>query len=297
MPAFQDNELWRLLGHPDGPAAAGKTRVKGTRAETDFTTEELEIETPQSAVPATLLRPHAKGIRHPAVLYCHAHGNRPEIGRSELVKGRPALLAPYGPLLASRGFVVLCADMPGFGERQSEGGEEALAKAALWKGKTLMGQMLCDLSAALDHLSTREDVDPDRIATLGLSMGATHAYWLATLDSRISATAHLCVFANMKPLIETGAHDLHGPYMTVPGLLANGDMADIAASIAPRPQLIAYGKNDPLTPASAVEPAIATLRRAYARTPENLSIVVSEKTGHAETSEMREAVMQFLGRL
>ncbi|MCP4315463.1 MAG: alpha/beta fold hydrolase [Hyphomicrobiales bacterium] len=295
MSRFHRRDLWLKLGYRDGPSPGKGGSVQDVCTEPECVIEELEINTNSGIVPATLLRPENNAVRHPAMLYCHAHGDRYDIGRSELLDGRPALHSPHGRLLASRGFVVLCADMPGFGSRQHEGSEPALAKAALWNGGTLMGQMLSNLRAAVDYLAAREDVDAERIATLGLSMGATHAYWLAALDERISAAAHLCAFANMRPLIESGAHDLHGPYMTVPGLLEEHDMADIAAMIAPRPQLVAYGVLDPLTPPEAVDPAIATLRQAYERTnaSENLTVIRSELTGHVETEDMREAVLRF----
>lgn len=296
MTEIRSEDLWRKLGYENGPLTGKGGRVLDIRAGPDCMIEELEIDTAAGLAPATLLRPGSDAACHPAVLYCHAHGNRYDIGRKELLDGRPALLSPLGPLLASRGFVVLCIDMPGFGGRQHEGSESALAKAALWNGSTLMGKMLSDLRAAFEYLFSRKDVDPARIATLGLSMGATHAYWLAALENRISASAQLCVFANMRPLIEVGAHDLHGPYMTVPGLLQEYDMADIAALIAPRPQLVAYGALDPLTPAKGSEPAIATLRSAYTQSnaADKLTLIRSEDTGHVETPAMRQAVLRFL---
>jgi hypothetical protein len=100
---------------------------------------------------------------------------------------------------------------------------------------------------------------------MGLSMGATHAYWLAALDERVAAVAHLCAFADMAPLIASGAHDLHGIYMSVPGLLAKGDMGDVAALIAPRPQFIAWGGRDPLTPEAAISPALSRVTAPIAQ--------------------------------
>ena len=41
---------------------------------------------------------------------------------------------------------------------------------------------------------------------------------LAALDDRIKAVAHLCCFADYDTMIELGAHDGHGHYMTIPGL-------------------------------------------------------------------------------
>ncbi len=288
-----------MLGYPGGPQPGrGGAVVRSTAAETHVL-EDVRIETGHGPVPGLLFRPIGPGP-HPAVLYCHAHGNRYEIGRRELAEGRPALQPePYGPLLAARGFTVLCIDMPGFGDRQAEGNESALAKAALWQGRTLFGAMLADLSTALDWLCARADVDAGRIATLGLSMGATHAYWLAALDSRVAGCAHLCAFSDIAGLIAAGTHDLHGVYMTVPGLLSRGDMADIAAMVAPRPQLVAAGANDPLTPPQALQPALERLRAAYSAkgADDDLTVIVSPDTGHAETPEMRTAVLAFLDRM
>jgi dienelactone hydrolase len=258
--------------------------------------EEVVLDRGAGPIPGTLLRPAADGP-HPAILYCHAHGNAWAIGRREVLQGRPALnCGPYGPTLAKAGFVVLCLDMPGHGDRLAEGSEAALAKAALWRGETLMGAMLGDLAAGLDFLAAETDVDAGRIGAMGLSMGATHAYWLAALDHRVAAVAHSCAFADMGPLIEAGAHDLHGIYMTVPGLLAEGDMGDVAALIAPRPQLIAQGGRDPLTPQAAIAPALARVASAYRAqgAAAALRIIGEPDAAHEETPAMRTAVLAFL---
>jgi dienelactone hydrolase len=244
---------------------------------------------------AFLTRPEARDARLPAVLYCHAHGARYGIGASELIDGRPSLLGPWGPMLAKRGFVTLCLDMPTFGDRADES-EDALSKALLWQGKTLMGEMLADLLAGFDHLATRDDVDPTRIAAFGLSMGATHAYFLAAIEPRIARVAHLCCFADLATLIRTGAHDLHGHYMTMPGLLAHTSFGRIAGMVAPRPQLICTGEHDPLTPPQAVEIAFAECLAAYRAVGAEaaLSRLAEPETGHVETPAMREAVLAFL---
>ena len=296
---LRTSDLWQLLGYADGLPASRGAKVVASFEEPGFLRQEILVETGESSIPGTLLSPPAQERLHSAVLYCHAHGNRHEIGRRELLEGRPALPSAYGPALTAAGHVVLCVDMPGFNERTSDGTESSLSKAATWIGRPLFGRMLADLSAALDYLLARPDVDSGRIATLGLSMGATHACWLAALDGRVAGVAHLCAFANIKPLIETGTHDLHGHYMTVPGLLQHLDMADIAGMITPRPQLVAYGAEDPLTPPQATDPALASLRDAYQRAgaTQMLTVVRSQDTGHSETPDMRASVMRFLDQL
>jgi len=281
--------LWALLGGPPetypDPVPAQRDRADG------YSISRLSGGDGWAATLLTPDRPNRAGV-----LYCHAHGNRWDIGARELTNGRPAIRDPLGPELTRRGFTLLCVEMPGFGTRQGEGPESALAKAALWQGDTLMGRMLRDLVRGLDVLSGLGGIDPARIASLGLSMGATHAYWLAALDMRVARAAHLCAFADIGPLIESGTHDLHGPYMTVPGLIGFGDMGAVAGLVAPRPQLVCAGADDPLTPDAALRPALAKLRAAYAGVP-GLQVFVETGEGHRATPAMRARVIAFLDGL
>jgi dienelactone hydrolase len=230
----------------------------------------------------------------PAILHAHAHGARWDIGASELIDGRPALLDAPGPALAREGYVVLCIDMPTFGERAGVT-EDAATKAALWHGRTLFGQMLSEQAAALTWLASRPEVDPKRIGVAGLSMGATLAYFLAAIDPRVKANAHLCCYADFATLIETGAHDLHGHYLTVPGLLKETSIGEIAGLVAPRPQLICIGWDDPLTPPAAVERAFAETEAAYlsAEALGALLFLPEAGVGHRETPAMRRAMLAF----
>lgn len=291
--ALDKDRLWALLR--GWPATRAPQRViHGHAKRADYFEERGYCRHGGQDIPYLMIRPRAEGS-YPAVLYCHAHGNRYTLGSEELIEGRPSLHAPYGSALARLGIASLAIDLAPFGKRQPEGPESALAKAAHWRGESLMGRMLTELSAALAMLAAHPQVNEDRIATLGFSMGATHAYWMAALHPDIRATAHLCAFADIAPLIDTGAHDLHGPYMTVPGLLREGDMGDVAALIAPRPQLICSGAQDPLTPDTALAPAIQRARAAYGGSSA-LEVHIDPNVGHTETADMRAAVLRFLER-
>ena len=250
----------------------------------------------RAQIPAVSVAPVNTKLDAPALLYCHAHGNAYGIGLSEALEGRPALQdPPLAKVIARSGWTVFCADMPGFGARKVQGSESALAKAAHWHGETLLGQMVNDQLIALDVLV--EIARPSLVATLGISMGGTLAYLVAALREDIAAAVHLCVFADMAPLIANGAHDLHGPYMTIPGLLKKHDMSTIAALIAPRHQLVATGVEDPLTPADAYRPAIKTLLGAYQGHPDRLTVIREKAVEHRETPEMRKSVLSFLARI
>jgi pimeloyl-ACP methyl ester carboxylesterase len=246
------------------------------------------------AVDGILLEP-VVAAPAPAMLYIHAHGSAYEIGAREAFEGRSALAGPLGPELAQAGFRVLAIDLPCFGGRAGVS-ESAAAKAALWRGRSLAGQMLGELASALDWLALDRATDAGRIGVFGLSMGATLGYWLAAVEPRIAAAAHLCCLADFDTLIASGAHDRHGPYLTVPGLLNIASNGTIAGLIAPRPQFVGLGDADPLTPPTASEPALAELREAYAAAgaPTALHVHREPLSGHQETPAMRRALMAFL---
>ena len=282
---------FELGKHPLGLASRRVSDADG------YTIERLGFVTAAGeAVRGVLTRP-VSADRSPALLYIHAHGARYDIGADELLNGRPALLGPLGPEFARRGFVTLTIEMPSFGTR-AEPNESARTKACLWRGRSLAGQMVAEQRSAFDWLAARDDVIADRVGVFGLSMGATLGYWLAAVEPRVACVAHLCCYADFETLIETGAHDLHGIYLTVPGLLEIASNGVIAGMVAPRPQLIAVGDRDPLTPPAAVDRALAETRAAYARADASmaLTLIRESEAGHVETPAMRAAVFAFLER-
>jgi dienelactone hydrolase len=225
----------------------------------------------------------------------HSHGGKYEIGADEMLNGHD-YIGPLGPVFAKAGYVTLMVEMPLFGDR-ARISESALSKALLWRGGTVMGQMLSELTGALGYLAQRPDVDPQRIGGFGISMGSTHGFMLAALDDRIKAVAHLCCFADYDVMIDLRMHDGHGHYMTIPGMLAETSAGEVCGAIAPRPQLICLGADDSLTPPAAVAKARLETEAAYraAGHPERLEIFVQPGIKHQETPEMRAKVMRFFG--
>ncbi len=295
MPTSRE-ELAALLGFRE-PAIALRSAETSSRDEYVFERLELDV-AGAGTVRAFLTRPADGGGRHPAILYGHSHGDRHDIGASELIDGRSYLLSPFGPLLARAGYVALCMDMPTFGDRQATT-ESAATKAHIWYGTSLIGQMVSEQAAALTYLVSRDDVDPARVATFGISLGSTLAYWHAALDPRVAATAHLCCYADYATLVELGAHDHHGMYLLVPGMLRHTSTGEIAGLIAPRPQLICLGERDELTPPPSIERALAVTRPMYeaAGARDALDVFVQPGIDHRETPEMHERVMAFLARV
>ncbi|EIQ00423.1 hypothetical protein OpiT1DRAFT_04966 [Opitutaceae bacterium TAV1] len=103
----------------------------------------------------------------------------------------------YGLDLVRRGFVVFAPDRAGYGERRllASGAfkeQMAASQRALRKthpGWGLVGKAIWDLQRALDFLVTLDFVDPQRIGSVGHSLGAWDTVILGALDDRIRAIA------------------------------------------------------------------------------------------------------------
>ncbi|MGF1474986.1 MAG: alpha/beta hydrolase family protein [Geminicoccaceae bacterium] len=252
-------------------------------------------------VPALMVRPEADGPV-PLLLYPHAHGHRYEVGKEEILQGRPALQdPPLGLALAEAGYAVLSWDAIGFGERMPPendpgGAERAWAKACLWRGFSPWGRMLADGLAVLDAAAGHEAIDSGRTGVVGFSMGALAALWLAALEPRFRVCVELCCLADIETLIEAGAHDLHAHYFMVPGFLTWGDSADLCRLVAPRAHLVCAGALDPLTPPASLRRIEKMMTEVYANVSlaESWRLLVEPEHGHGETPFQRRTTLDFL---
>lgn len=282
-----------LSGAPSG--TLGKTAI------TSFARIEhwsLSLNSEES-VPALLLYPLHEPPRG-IVLYCHAHGDRFDMGKDELLKGRPALQSPpYGEVLPAMGYAVLAIDHWCFGERAQyvDRTERAMVKRLLWQGKTLWGHRVHDTLVALEWLRAQAGMRDLPVTALGLSMGSTMAIWAAALDPTIAACVDLCCLAEFDTLLANGNFDLHGEYFFVPGMLAESSAAEISALIAPRRHLSMVGLADPLTPPAGVASVNAAMTETYRAlgVPSGWTQYRSA-VGHVETAEMRDLVLRELKR-
>lgn len=102
-----------------------------------------------------------------------------------------------GSALVERGYSVVVFDGPGQGE-------------ALRRGQRVRPDFESAISAVIDFVSDRQDVDADRIGLVGHSLGGLYAARAAATDSRIRGTvlasAPFDLLANLSP--EDGASDV-----------------------------------------------------------------------------------------
>jgi len=221
MDSICDGKRLSLLGAlGELPSFDAPIRVLSTAAEgrDGYVLERLVLDlNGLEPVPALLARPRDAAGKLPAVVFNHSHGGFYDVGKRELIEGAPYLQPePYAKTLTELGVAALAIDAWGFGERRART-ESEIFKEFLWRGRSTWGMMVYDSLRAARYLASRDDIDADRIGTMGMSMGGTMSWWLAALDERIRCCADLCGVADYDALIETQALDRHGIYDEISG--------------------------------------------------------------------------------
>lgn len=290
-------ELYALLGDlPDNRQEPVSARLIETEDCGNFRLEKLVLDLNGiEPVPAYFVRPKNTSGKTPVILFNHSHGGNYHIGKDELLNGTTYMYRKsYAEELTQLGYSVLCIDEWGFGERRGRT-ESEIFKEMLWKGQVMWGMMVYDSIRALDYLFTRDDVDTERIGTLGMSMGSTKAWWLAALDTRVKVCVDICCMTDYESLVEAQGLDGHGIYYFVPKLLKHFTAGEINALICPRPHFSLNGIYDRLTPLKGLDLIDSQLREIYQiEGVEDRFSLKKYPVAHLETAQMRADVVAFL---
>jgi dienelactone hydrolase len=267
--------LWRLLGEIP-PLFTPQAKIHNKEERDGYTLERFAFDNGVGdTVYGYMLVPADHKGRGPAILYNHYHGGKYKQGKEEvLTKAFSKLDFVTGEELVRKGYVVQCIDAYAFGQRRyqgpagrkEEGGrtESSLFKAFLWEGRTLWGMMVRDDMLALNYLVSRPEVDPERIAAMGMSMGSTRTWWLAALDERIKVAVSVACLTRYQNLIAHGSVRAHGIYYYVPNMLKEQiDTESVIGLIVPRPHLTLTGAQDEGSPADGVRIINAFQKHLY----------------------------------
>lgn len=241
----------------------------------------IQVE-PEVWMPMYLLIPEGAGSRTRPFLCPPGHNGAGKYSVAG-VSGYPAVEEKirqygydYGLQLAKLGYVAVCPDCRGFGERREEQ-EDTLDPAAALKGDCyflahmgeplgipVAGMLAWDLMRAADYLKERGQWDTDNISCLGFSGGGMQAMWLAALDSRVKLAVVSGYLYGFRDSLLTMNRNCSCNY--VPRLWEHLDMGDIASLIAPRPFLVQSCLNDRLNGPRGianVTEQVEIVRKAY----------------------------------
>lgn len=218
-------------------------------------------------MPFYLLKPDSlgEGKRERAMITIPAHGANKDsvagvISSDDIkIKMDQSPKESYGKEFVKKGYVVLCPDPPGYGERVEKYSMEDkaflpnrkinvlgssckdLAQTAEALGISFQGLVLWDMMCLLDFAAGQPFIDESRIGCAGFSGGGLYTLWLAAMDERIKlAVVSGYIHGYFDSILETHLC----PCNYLPKLWQYADICDIAALIAPRYLYMENGKYD-----------------------------------------------------
>jgi dienelactone hydrolase len=313
----------------DRPAVPLDVKVDEKKTENGLTTERLSFASEKHAdgkverTPALVVRPEKGDKKLPAVIVLHGTGGSKEGLRGWLTD------------LAKRGILGIAIDARYHGERAGGAkGSAAYVEAITRAWETKTGEPMehpfyydtCwDIWKTIDYLQQRDDVDPDRIGMIGISMGGIETWLAGSADDRVRVLVPAIAVQSfrwsldndkwqgrantIKGAHEAAARDLGEPMVNqkvcralwskvIPGILDQFDCPSMLRLCAGRPQLILSGEKDPNCPLEGAKLAFAAAEAAYkdAKADDRLKIVVAEGVGHSVTDDEHKAALDWFER-
>jgi len=208
------------------------------------------------------------GTRQPAVLFCHGVQDSADSNMADFIK--------------KAGYTVLSFDYRGFGNSsKADLSAEALAE---------------DSWAAFEYLRSRPDVDPDRIAIYGHSLGASMALGVGSRAFRENIPVACVVSASAFSTYRRAMND----FFPIGGFMIGGtdapDPEDWASQLGNIPLLITHGADDDILPVYHAQRIASAAKDAGIPT----EIILSQGGGHIIAyvfdSELPEAILAFLAK-
>ena len=179
-----------------------------------------------------------------------------------------------GLQLAKRGYVAVCPDARGFGERRDiciqdddnfiQSSCAQLAHMAEPLGLTVTGMNTWDLMRLVDYLKERNEWDISDLGCLGFSGGGLQSLYFAALDDRIHKVIISGYMYGFKDSLLEMNNNCSCNY--VPHLWEHFDCGDLGALLVPKKVVIQSGKSDKLNGSRGITNAVEQvdiMRYAY----------------------------------
>jgi len=296
------NKVLAMLGGlpaqrtPLHPQITGRIQMPG------YHIEKLIFESvPGVYVTALLYIPDDKK-KHPGILVPCGHAANGKVHYQALCQR-----------LVQRGYVVICWDPVGQGERSQFWDAKAgksrynlicaehavLGNFAYLAGTNLARWEVWDGIRALDYLLTRPEVDSERINITGTSGGGFQTAHIAALDKRIKVAVPSCYITAlpMRMFNRIFQDPDSDPEQDLFGMISNGvDNPGLLLLMYPRPVLVASAVLDyfPIEGARRTVREVTSLYKQFGH-GEDIAMVEGYH-GHQYSDENQEAAIEFLDR-
>ncbi|MBA3994678.1 MAG: hypothetical protein C0469_14265 [Cyanobacteria bacterium DS2.3.42] len=231
--------------------------------------------------------------KYSAVVCMPGHGSRVQdiVGLQPDGNTRSTLSADYQHDLAvqcvANGYATIAIESLGLGSRASYSKRKEFPQGQDCNqfdgplnlyGDSLIGYRVYDALRAIDYLQSRNDINKDSIATVGVSAGGAISLFAAALDTRVKCAVVSCFLNDINSSLLS---HIHCGCNYVPNLGKEFRLSDIGGLIAPRLLLIEASKNDHAFPLSGAKLAYEETKKIYSalKVPQNV-ILFQTKGDH-----------------
>lgn len=296
--------LLRCLGGPWPEGGPLEAKVESVTEKDGYRLERLSyLVEPNERIFAYLLVPNGVSAAKPAPGIClwHQHAGQYDVGKDEPAGVRAPNFGKMhmtGVTLAQEGYVVLCPDAAGFGERNrpphADGKHNTSGRSLehylfgmyVVAGKCLAWKNILDMRRAVDYLTSRPEAIAEKLGCYGHSMGSTHTWQVGPWEPRLQALVGNCCMPTYAAMERTNLIHCFPNY--VPGWRQYGDIPDIVGLIAPTPLHLNFGETDDGSPIEEVEQGIKVVEKAYAaaNAGDRFTYYIERGSGHILSDEM-----------
>jgi pimeloyl-ACP methyl ester carboxylesterase len=267
-------------------------------------------------VPILIYKPVTAGLKSfPAVIFLHGTGGRKDANDIKNILYQ----------LTKRGIMGIAIDARFHGERIAGGAHgskeyvEAVTKA--WENTDAAKQThpffwdtVYDLWRLTDYLTTRPDIQANRIGMAGISMGGIETWMAASVDNRIKVVVLDIAAQSFKWSLDNNrwqgrAHTIQGAHLQaakdmgdttlnqrnvkavwdklIPGITGEFDCPSMIRLLAPRPLLVLSTEKDNNCPLPGAKIAFASAQVAYgaANVGDKLKMDIAPNLPHRTTPE------------
>ena len=273
-----------------------------------------------SRIDAYLLVPDGNGP-FPGIVLLHDHGAHFSIGKEKVI--RPFDLDSLrlkdadewvdkcyegqypGDFMASQGYVVIAIDALFWGDRGRKEGvsydmQQAVASNFELLGRSWSAFITYEDMYTAELMSQLGEVDDNKIACLGFSMGAYRSWMLAALSDKVKVGAAICwMNTTDQQMSQDNTRNKGGSAfsMLIPGLRNYLDYPHIASIACPKPMLFFNGKKDKLFPVEGVQVAYNEMRKVWeSQFAGDKLITKLWDAPHVFNKEMQKEVLDFFNK-
>jgi dienelactone hydrolase len=194
--------------------------------------------------------PSARTGRLPVVILLHGVGDSKQVDYIE---------AGHDYLTAA-GYAVMRIDISNHGDRKIDDYDFSFTEGYRFWTRDIMSQTVFDLRRTVDFLSTRPEIDPERIGYYGISLGGFIGTVFCAVDKRVKVPVIALAGGNINLRFGMDALDA-----STKNYLSIIDPINFVSMIHPRPLLMINAEEDEVIP-----PIMSKLLYAKAREPKKI---------------------------